>query len=473
MPLTKVTQNLIEGIVSTGSTGLSAGSFIVGQQYKITSLGTTTQSQWNTIAGTTGQTYVVGSLFTAATIGSGSGTGAAAAARTLANRFADVVNVKDFGAVGDGVADDTAAFNNAQFAVGTSGTLIVPKGNYLVSGIVYPVQGNFQWTNKGFTSGINLPRSARAAAQLITVETSNASPEDFTLSRGGLSVTAIGRGAQHCDGIFSGITNYSTDGDGNTAIYTSVTTDTVSFWAVGTHSESRHGGGLTSCFNAEAQSYTTAGSFYGSTIVNTTIPGLIHATTGQPTVAHPTATGIFIQGGNNTDPMGGWVYGINFGANSMRANGTCILVSSNALVRSFVETASGSASAIADILLSGNSANGIILNGTYSGVALRIKDNQSIGWNTSGTIKSSFDGSTDWGIYTGSTVRASFDLSVSPSLKLNGTKVVGIKQTGWSAMTGTANNSTSYDTSTITLIQLAERVKSIQDSLTTHGLIGA
>jgi hypothetical protein len=107
MPLTKATQNVIEGIVSTGSTGISDGSFTVGQQYKITSLGTTTHSQWNTIAGTTGQTYVVGSLFVAATTGAGSGNGAAAVARTLANRFADVVNVLDFGAVGDGSNETT------------------------------------------------------------------------------------------------------------------------------------------------------------------------------------------------------------------------------------------------------------------------------------------------------------------------------------------------------------------------------
>src|SRR5690606_23208540 len=37
----------------------------------------------------------------------------ASAARTLADRFADVIHVKDFGAVGDGVADDTAAINAA------------------------------------------------------------------------------------------------------------------------------------------------------------------------------------------------------------------------------------------------------------------------------------------------------------------------------------------------------------------------
>lgn len=52
-------------------------------------------------------------------------------ARSLANRFADVVNVRDFGAVGNGVADDTAAIQAAlNYAETKSGTVFVPFGTY-------------------------------------------------------------------------------------------------------------------------------------------------------------------------------------------------------------------------------------------------------------------------------------------------------------------------------------------------------
>jgi hypothetical protein len=59
-------------------------------------------------------------------------------ARTLAARAADVVNVRDFGAVGDGVADDSGALKaainyvNAAYAVGKPNSLYVPAGIYLI-----------------------------------------------------------------------------------------------------------------------------------------------------------------------------------------------------------------------------------------------------------------------------------------------------------------------------------------------------
>lgn len=51
-------------------------------------------------------------------------------------------------------------------------------------------------------------------------------------------------------------------------------------------------------------------------------------------------------------------------------------------------------------------------------------------------------------------------------------QVVGLRKTGWGAPTGTATRTT-FNTATVTLAQLAERVKALIDDLTTHGLIGA
>jgi hypothetical protein len=55
--------------------------------------------------------------------------------RTLANRFADILNVKDFGAVGDGTTDDTAAIQAAITSAQTSGGRIVflPNGSYKIT----------------------------------------------------------------------------------------------------------------------------------------------------------------------------------------------------------------------------------------------------------------------------------------------------------------------------------------------------
>lgn len=56
-------------------------------------------------------------------------------ATTVQNKLAQTISVKDFGAVGDGVVDDTAAINNAITAVAVSGGVVYfPAGKYLTQG---------------------------------------------------------------------------------------------------------------------------------------------------------------------------------------------------------------------------------------------------------------------------------------------------------------------------------------------------
>ncbi|MBI1301345.1 MAG: hypothetical protein GC137_06770 [Alphaproteobacteria bacterium] len=60
-------------------------------------------------------------------------TGTGAATRTSHDKFSDLISIKDFGAVGDGLTDDTVAIQNALAA---HNTVFVPEGVYLVTGTI-------------------------------------------------------------------------------------------------------------------------------------------------------------------------------------------------------------------------------------------------------------------------------------------------------------------------------------------------
>jgi parallel beta-helix repeat protein len=98
--------------------------------------GATTQDVMNVSnAGVVSFPQGLGNISNSTAIATGSTT-----ARSLANRFADVVNVKDFGAVGDGVTDDTAAI---QAAINASLRVEFAKGG------VYKITGPINITSTG------------------------------------------------------------------------------------------------------------------------------------------------------------------------------------------------------------------------------------------------------------------------------------------------------------------------------------
>ena len=82
-----------------------------------------------------------------------SGTGAVT--RTVDSKLKDVVSVKDFGAVGNGVADDTDAITNALAALLSrgGGTLFFPTGIYLISAGI-PLVGKVHYKGEGREASI-------------------------------------------------------------------------------------------------------------------------------------------------------------------------------------------------------------------------------------------------------------------------------------------------------------------------------
>ena len=81
--------------------------------------------------------------------------GTGATARTVDSKLKDVVSVKDFGAVGNGVADDTDAISAALGALVTrgGGTLFFPTGTYLINAGI-PLVGKVHYKGEGREASI-------------------------------------------------------------------------------------------------------------------------------------------------------------------------------------------------------------------------------------------------------------------------------------------------------------------------------
>jgi len=85
--------------------------------------------------------------------------GAGASQRTALDKLRDTVSVKDFGAVGDGVADDTAAI---QAAINASTNVYIPNGTYMCANI--QIRSGLHLYGQSHTSVLKLLPNAMTAS---------------------------------------------------------------------------------------------------------------------------------------------------------------------------------------------------------------------------------------------------------------------------------------------------------------------
>lgn len=113
------------GRVSTGEIWLTAGS---NYKFVLMTSADVTLATWDNITGINGT-----GIATNATNVAYDAPYTNSVERSVAAKLSDVISVKDFGAVGDGATDDTAAIARAAAALQDNQTLLFPSGTYLVS----------------------------------------------------------------------------------------------------------------------------------------------------------------------------------------------------------------------------------------------------------------------------------------------------------------------------------------------------
>lgn len=92
--------------------------------------------------------------------------------------YSGPLNIKWFGAVGDGTANDTAAFTNAIALTQVSGgAIFIPKGTYLVDGLSITQDGvsihgestGYQYGGSGGTTNVSVLKASSSATTVLTI----------------------------------------------------------------------------------------------------------------------------------------------------------------------------------------------------------------------------------------------------------------------------------------------------------------
>lgn len=128
---------------------VTAGNFVAGKIYRIASVGTTNFTLIGAVNNTVGTHFIA--------TGVGTGTGTAQLSQTVKAKLQQTVSIMDFGAVGDGTTDDTAAIISA---VQSNTSVFVPNGyTFLVRNLIIDAKTNFRLYGGGtlkLTGGANI-----------------------------------------------------------------------------------------------------------------------------------------------------------------------------------------------------------------------------------------------------------------------------------------------------------------------------
>lgn len=117
-------------------------------------------------------------------------------------------------------------------------------------------------------------------------------------------------------------------------------------------------------------------------------------------------------------------------------------------------------------------SEGITLHAaTITGAAIKLAQDQVIAFNTAATRQLTHNGG---GYIFKTNAAAQWELSDSGALVVNGVQLLGARNVGWTAGTGTLTSAKGpFNADTATLLETARRVAAIDNLLINHGLAGA
>jgi hypothetical protein len=473
---------------------------------------------------------------------------AGAITQNVQDRLRVYVSVKDFGAVGDGTTDDTAAINSA--LASTKLAIYMPPGTYKVTGILNVITTGTCLFGAGPYATI-ITSSSSGATISVAASLSGVAFQDFSLTRvagtaiagndgikfntlteqafvNNIKVTNHWNGFSLCPTSYSFVTNILAQNNYNNGLLVAnnATYSGLQWQFLKCLSQTNNGYGLLvdTALGASGASVGEINMF--NTYANKLGGAWFNGTASSPINAIRWMNGFVGEDGNHG------LYFDTYNSSSHKVMGV------------FAEIIGTSACGVNNSTPATNVGNGIrvtvnngqidilncvVIQNSYSGIAIensrflvagcdvRINGNANVSGEKNGiyvnspvagggvggsVISCSSKGHASFGIFSqndncaiisndvrentlagiGSTAapvasiffgnQGSDIFTIPDPLRIDNVQVVGPRNTGWVAMTGTADESSVFDTSTVTLVQLAQRVKALQDALTTHGLIG-